>query len=607
MIEHLRSALGAYFYNRTARITKKAVHALFDAIADESVNPSRPLFRVERATRGNIRYSALCLAHDRPVPFLDPAAGKVDRVHSFILLVESGAGVAVLRSGLDVTAAFRKAYLAPVGRGTVERAIARHDAVFEKLSLRNMTVSKLALRSKTLEARDLENAVATSSASRFVPQNYRVRRDDGSYSATPSTGRIAVRADRADIDGAVDWAAGVIGLLAEEAAASSAFIRRFARPAELDAIDAGTPPTFFAVDTMALADAVWEADDRIRLVREEAGAWVELTKNEVQAVLDALDRPLAVTPDDGAAADHQLRDDGGAAIGTIRVNRSRIALRSLDVPAIAGLHVERADVALGADPDRQALTRHLDGEDMFTVLFADLALAYIDGALFRDEELLGGGAAFMRHLVAEPALAASTSEKGDFAVGQTAFSTTSVFRAVVDVIAKEDVLVCDDLGDEWADFIGVSTGTSPTTVTFYHAKHGATSLGASAFHDAVGQGIKNLGRLGLSGDAMTTKHAGWDADYNADKVATAIARRIRGGTREEVEGKIANATMAPDVQRRVLIVTSSLSHAAVQAAFEAAAGGTAPRPNFVQLYWLLTGFFSACAEIGAVGFVVCKP
>ncbi|HYD12878.1 MAG TPA: hypothetical protein VEC11_08525 [Allosphingosinicella sp.] len=606
MIEHLRSALGAYFYIRTARITKKAVHALFDAIVAEADNAGRPLFRVERATQGDVRYSALCLAHDRLVPFLDPAARKVDRVHGFILVVESGGGVAVLRSGLDVTATFRKAHLAPVGRGSVERAIARHDAVFEKLSLRNMTVSKLALRSKTLEARDLENAIATSSASRFVPQNYRVRRDDGSYSATPSTGRIALRADRTDVEGAVDWAADVIDLLAEEAAASSAFIRRFARPAELDAIHAGTPPTFFAVDTMALADAVWEAQDRIRLVREEAGAWVELTKVEVQDVLEALDYPLAVTAA-AAAGDHQLRDDADAAVGAIRVNRSRIALRSLDIPAIADLHVERADHALGGDPDRQALVRHLDGEDMFTVLFADQALAYIDGALFRDEELLGGGAAFMRHLVAEPALVASTSEKGDFAAGQTAFSPTSVFRAVVDVIAKEDVLVCDDLGDEWADFIGVSTGTSPTTVTFYHAKHGATSLGASAFHDAVGQGIKNLGRLGLGGEAMAIKHACWDANYKADKVATAIARRMRGGTREEVEEKIAEATMAPDVQRRVLIVTSSLSRAAVQAAFDAAHAGIAPKPNFVQLYWLLTGFFSACAEIGAVGFVVCKP
>ena len=31
------------------------------------------------------------------------------------------------------------------------------------------------------------------------------------------------------------------------------------------------------------------------------------------------------------------------------------------------------------------------------------------------------------------------------------------------------------------------------------------------------------------------------------------------------------------------------------------------RPHFVQLYWILMGFFSACAEIGAIGYVVCQP
>ncbi|MEG8043830.1 hypothetical protein QP164_14370 [Sphingomonas sp. LR59] len=177
----------------------------------------------------------------------------------------------------------------------------------------------------------------------------------------------------------------------------------------------------------------------------------------------------------------------------------------------------------------------------------------------------------------------------------------------MDTIAREDVLVCDDLGDEWADFIGVATATTPVTISFYHAKHGAPSLSASAFHDAVGQGIKNLGRLGMAGDRMTSKHDGWDAAYANGGVVTDIRKRIRGSTRDEVAAKIADATGAPDVQRRVLIVTSSLSRMDVEAAFAAVRAGGAPRPHFVQLYWLLAGFFSSCAEIGAVGFVVCRP
>jgi len=132
-------------------------------------------------------------------------------------------------------------------------------------------------------------------------------------------------------------------------------------------------------------------------------------------------------------------------------------------------------------------------------------------------------------------------------------------------------------------------------------------LSASAFHDAVGQGIKNLGRLNLAGDVMAVKYEGWDTIYRNDGAMTAIARYIRGGARDEVEVNIGQVVGAPDVVRRVFIVTSSLSRTDVANGFAQAADGNPLRPNFVQLYWILMGFFSACAEIGAVGCVVCQP
>jgi hypothetical protein len=175
-------------------------------------------------------------------------------------------------------------------------------------------------------------------------------------------------------------------------------------------------------------------------------------------------------------------------------------------------------------------------------------------------------------------------------------------------VAQDDILICDDLGDEWADFIGIATGGggSPAMISFYHAKHGVPSLSASAFHDAVGQAIKNLGRLSLTGEAMAAKYASWDNPYQNDGVTTAISRYVRGGTREQIEGLVAETSTAPDVVRRVFIVTSSLSRGEVEAAFATAAAGHALRPHFVQLYWLLMGYFSACVEIGAIGYVVCQ-
>tara|TARA_Y100000815_G_scaffold236658_2_gene230035 strand:- start:14104 stop:15909 length:1806 start_codon:yes stop_codon:yes gene_type:complete len=601
MLEDLKTARAAYFYRRRKPLTNKAVTDLFVQLRKEAVEPGQAHFRVVRTKRADARYSAICFAYNRPVSFLDN--GATDRVHGFLLIVECADTVAVFKAGLDVTSAFRRDFLDPLGRSRVERAIARQDAVFEKLSLRNMTTSPFALRAKVLEARDLQNAIASSSATRFIPQGYRVRREDGSYSATPSTGRITVRSDRAACIEAVDWARQIVGLLDDDAGETSPFIRNFARAMELSQLPAGVHPTYFAVDTMGLANAIFEADDKVRMVWEKDGGWQALSKVESEAVIADLDRTYDAV---GDGPDVRLEFEG-AEVGVLRINKSRVALKHLDTPAIDAIFIERADHPVGADPQRMSLLRYLDSEDLGTVLFSDLALAYVNGSLFRDEAMIGGGAEFLRHLQPRPELIAATDEKGTFAKDQTAFDADSVFGIIANALVTDDILICDDLGDEWADFIGVGTTTSPATVNFYHAKHGAPSLSASAFHEAVGQGIKNLGRLSLSGDGMAKKYASWDDIYRKDKVDTAIRRYMRGGTRVEVEGAIAATVGAPDVVRRVFIVTSSLSRADVEAAFARIAAGRSVRPNFVQLYWILMGFFSACAEIGAVGYVICQP
>jgi hypothetical protein len=356
---------------------------------------------------------------------------------------------------------------------------------------------------------------------------------------------------------------------------------------------------------MGLSSALFDDDDGIRLIRSVGGVIEELDQAATDVILTALDHPFPVVR--GRQATEVRNVDGRTLIGKLRVGKTRIGLSDLKLNEIDEITVEQRSAPIGEDPEARSLARYIDREDLFTVLFSDLALAYIDGALFRDEALAGGGATFLAHLQAEPSLAATASEKGSFQVGQNLFADDSVFRAVVDSIASDDVLLCDDLGDEWADFIGVTTVGSPTMISFYHAKHGAQSLSASAFHESVGQAIKNLGRMTLPPEMLGAKLASWDDFYRNAGVQTQIARMIRGGVRDEIASKLEMVRLAPDAFRRVFIVTSSLSRAQVQAVLETAAQGVQPSPHFVQLYWLLMSYFSACIEMGVRGYVVCRP
>jgi len=230
----------------------------------------------------------------------------------------------------------------------------------------------------------------------------------------------------------------------------------------------------------------------------------------------------------------------------------------------------------------------------------------LDGELYKDESLTDG-TVFLSYIKTDSQLSAATSEKGTFTAAHATFDADSVFGVLVGRIAANDeVLVCDDLGDEWADFIGIDASHHPKTISFYHAKYDTPSLGASPLQIVVSQAIKNLSRIiNLAESDVGAKSGKWANAYANDNVVTAIPRIIRGDA-VLLQNKITGALSLPDTIRRVFIVTPSLSRAQLEQRFAAFRGGEAPEPHFVQLYQLLMSYFSACSEVGAYAYIVCQ-
>ncbi len=604
MIDWLRTAKSAYFYKKRKRLPKTAIIELFRAIRQNSDAPSNNIFHHIKEPLGHASWSAIAFFFERDPVFLDlPAGHTKERVCGFLVLVEYRDHVVLFKSNLDVPSGFRAEYFRRAGDDRVEAAIARADATFEQIRLRNMATSKHALRSKTLEANDLQPVVGPSGASRYVPRGYRVRRGGDHYTATPNTGRISLRSDQATYQDLVHWAVLVVDMLIDENVPPSMFIRAFARPIDLDSIPAGVWPTYIAVDVPTLTEELFEAPAGMRLVRRAGDETVVLNKIEVDTILAVLDRAFAVRRVRGDL--RIIAAHGNIQIGSISVGKTRISLRAFEIPEIENIYVEPVNPAPGEEDTGEPIKRYIDRNDLYTILFNDFAIVYLDGALYRDDSL-ADGQNFLSYVRGDARLNAATSEKGTFSAVHAAFDADCVFRILVDHVADQDeLLICDDLGDEWADFIGVNGISRPKTISFYHAKHGNLSLGASALHIVVSQAIKNLGRINLPADEIAAKLPKWTAAYNNENVVTLIQRVVRGNA-ALIREKIIDALSSPDTIRRVFIVTSSLSRRQLEQVFVAIRGGEAPTPQFVQLYWLLMSYFSACAEVGAFAYVVCQ-
>lgn len=605
MIDWLRTTTSAYFYKKRKRLPKIAITDLFRTLRDHSDAVGRNVFHHVKQQHSASQWSALCFFYERDPSFLvypEKSDQTRERICAFLMLIEHRDYAVVFKSNLDLPSTFRTEYLQRVGDQHFEAAIAPADATFERITLRNMTASKHTLRSKTLEANNLQNVIGRSGASRFIAQAYRTRQNGQHLSATPNTGRLASRSDKLPYKELIAWAEDRVETLNDKTPTLSPFIEFFTRPINLASMPANLSPTYIVIDVARLAEDILEDPAEIRLVRKDGDAIVPLSKDDVERVLDDLDQNFVIrkTRNELSVTDPQ----NNVSVGTIALNKNRISLRKFNLAEVSEIHVQTIN-SLDPDDPGIPLKRYIDQNDLFSVLFNDLAVVYFNGALYRDNNLTDGRS-FLSHFRPSAELGIATDEKGNFLVGQTAFDPDSVFRVVVDHVAdRGELLVCDDLGDEWADFIGVNDNSQPKTLSFYHAKHGDLTLGASELHIVTSQAIKNLGRLTASDEEIANKEDKWAAFYRNADVETGI-QRVVGSTVQELQGRLRNALLSPDAIRRVFIVTTSLSRGQLQAQFNAIKMGNPPRGHFVQLYWLLMSFFSACTEVNANGYVVCR-
>ena len=604
MIDELQASKSCYFFRQRARITASAITALFRAVRGAQTSASNNFFSFCREPHGAALWSSLCFQFDRTPAFLPGSDSVVDRVTGYLLIVEYRGRIAIFKSQIDVTPDFAKRYLKRVSPQEVDRGLTSKDSIFDRVRLRNMSLSRFALRSKTLEGDNLQNNVGMASSARFAPLGYSFREADEHYSTTPRTGRIAQRADRSGYLDLVNYACSIVDRIHPKPGrpSSSSFLAAFARPMELSELTAA--PSQFAVDTAILKQAIFD-DKIIRLVKQDGPGFRELPKAEVDPILDELTAVLSVAI--GATRKLVLtQPTTGAEVGEIAINKMRIALRRLTLQTLSQVYVEDTKFGVGADNGRVLLKGFINEQNAFIVLFDQPQFAYLDGSLYQDDSLVNGGTLFLGYLFGNAELAHVVEEKGAFTTAQNTFDNDSTFGTVLSTVAPEDdVMVCDDLGEEWADFIGFRTDPSAPRITFYHAKHGDLSLGASPFHVSVGQAIKNLGNLSLPASTMPKKYRRWSRLYTNNRVRTSIPRTCRG-TPADTQAAVEFCRNAPHTTKRVAIVTSSLSKAAVRQAFLDIANGAPVDPYFVQLYWLLSSFFAACTEVGAFGCVICQ-
>ena len=121
-------------------------------------------------------------------------------------------------------------------------------------------------------------------------------------------------------------------------------------------------------------------------------------------------------------AQWRLHDgDNGPCIGKLVLRKTRNSLRSLELPDLVDIGIVDAVSSPDVTQNPSDMDRYIDQNGLFVVLFDDLIMVYIEGRLYKDNSIVGGGEAFLTYFKAFPGLQHASRRKGKLCAGPDPF------------------------------------------------------------------------------------------------------------------------------------------------------------------------------------------
>lgn len=259
-----------------------------------------------------------------------------------------------------------------------------------------------------------------------------------------------------------------------------------------------------------------------------------------------------------------------------------------------------------SDDSEISIIDYLNRYSCFIINFDRVELVYSHRKLFKDSRLLGNTEAFLKVFKSYDRLDSVTSEKGSIEDTSTGFSDDSIFGFVEnEFISDSRFFICDDLGKEWADHIGLFDDN----ISFYHSKYNESAFSASAFQDIVGQALKNLGNLSPIDTQFQNKSELWSRNYIYSGIESNISRVRKGDSTEQAIDFFKELNKYPNLSKKVFLVINFISKAEITDRLDKLKREEPfrERNEVIQILWFLSSFISSCYEVGAESYIICKP
>ena len=587
-IEEFSLKRNAQFYKKNEVLEEDAIRSiLIAAESNASDDLISDIFREDRVFEEiSFKLSLKAFPTDRKVFFL--AGGDYfDTVYAYILILEFDDYLVVLKKSCGNIEPVIKKYTEVIDYNEISSLFNDEEDEFQRLSLRNMTVSDRAIRNKSFEAANLNGLISTHSAGRSIPHTLRIKNGTEVNNITTTTGRINQQSERSNLNYILKWCLKIIDQI--NAGGTSAFLSNFARPIQLKKVLETSIPISLLIEVGALSDSISTEGVELKL-KTKKGDLVDLTPHAKNRFFSDLEIIYNILFNDPTYFISNTNSKG-----TLKINEKSLTFDHFNLKRLRVIEN-------GKDSTLQS---YIIKKKFYSICFDNPIYMYFMGQCFEDVSGVSEIDSILDILKVKSEMDSSESEKGEFGSGQTHFSGNSVFDIVETIHSEDDYIFCDDLGIEWADHITFNIDDG--YINFIHSKFGETSSGASKLHDVVGQGIKNIGHMYFTKKTFLDKIDNKFKDYYRIEGIQTDIWRIRKGNIDDFENHC-NAMLGNyRLVRRCILACSFLSKYMIEVEFNKIKNGQKVSGHIIQLLWIISSFIHATKEANIIPEIYCKP
>ncbi|HDR7869741.1 TPA: hypothetical protein QCY24_003444 [Bacillus wiedmannii] len=588
MIDRLTLGETAYFYHLNSSLTNKFIEQLFINISRHKSGAyiAREIKKTS-LTHTDLTYS-LCIFKFKAKPnFLDIHGPEEEVKYAYLLIVEYSNMLIVNKKNISALNSFLKDYITDVEYTTISRLFLNDKSSFEKLSMLNMDISNNSVRKRNIEANDLKSSFSPIYSSKYIINNLRVKDNENRISLALNTSKINKLGKKVSIEDYFSWGIDIVNRI-ESFEFNESYLDNFSIPiSNQEQLKELQPASILFLFNDLLEELESEEFEEVTYYMPEKN---KERKLNFQKYLSEFDTYFEINFNIQNTNTYPILNSADKKL-KIKKNKASITISSKKLKNII---IKFANKKIN-------LLDYINQNQCFIITFSEIDYVYSNKKLFKDSKLLGNLTSFLEVLKPYVALKDINSEKGKYYLTATDFDTDSLFYFVENTLAPDvDYLFCDDLGNEFADFISI---TDSKSICYYHAKNGSSLLSASDFQIVIGQALKNIGNMHMSISDLERKLTRWEEKISDTNIPL---KRIGDSVKKGGESFIRTIN-SPNSTKEIYIVVNFLSKSNLEVALDNLKHGRSCRHQTIQILWLLSSFISTCKELGIMVHITCLP